>query len=333
MLLTNWTSVDVPNYTKNLLATWSVLSIILSVVGNTTVLIATIGHNAIKFDKVSVVLIENIAMADMGEALLVIVPTTWALLNKGGTVDHFFMENGFGKVLCYVVAHLQFLFPFASAFMLCALNISKLMCLMYPLRSHVRSRLTAYCLAGVAWTLYAIRLIAVKLAHEKVIYGHWEKGFRCGADITDRVSWPDVVFMAFFGGVLSVVLISSMSVTICYVSRVTGINKQAAVVNILLSSMFALSMGPMLVRVMWLAKSVPTDQLPFCYQLWLAGVFVSHIMSFANPFIYYISSASFKSFISCLCRRWVLALRMWITRCYGTDAEIEGLISDEELLN
>ena len=295
---TNSTFIEVPTYTKDLLAAWSIFSIILSLLGNITVLVSSLCYRAIKLDKVSVVLIENIAVADLGDTLLVILPTTWSLLTDEKTVVHFFTHEPLGKVMCYAVAHLQFLFPLASLFMICALNISKLICLVFPLRSHVRSKIPAYCVAGLAWSAYGLRLLAVEMAGEKVVYGYWEKGFRCGVDITKKVSWPDVILMVLFGGIPTIVLTSCIVLMVFYVSRVADVRREAIVVNILVTVVFAVSVGPAVARVVWLGVGVSADLLPTCFNLWVVGVFTNYIMSFANPFIYYFSCKSFQNFIS-----------------------------------
>ncbi|KAL5250966.1 hypothetical protein ACHWQZ_G016633 [Mnemiopsis leidyi] len=324
---TNSTSADVSPWTKNLLASWSIFSIILSLLGNTTVLVSSVCYKAIKLDKVSVVLIENIAVADLGETLFVILPTTWSLLTDQRTVFSFFTHDSLGKVLCYAVAHLQFLFPLASLFMICALNINKLVCLTSPLRSHVRSELPAYFVAFLAWSAYGLRILAVKMANEKVVYGHWEKGFRCGVDITKKVFWPDVVLMVLFGGVPTVVLSFCIVFMICIVSRVVKVKREAMVLNILVSLAFAVSVGPSVVRVVWLGVGVSTDLLPTCFKLWVVGVFTNYIMSFANPIIYYFSCRSFQNFIDRQIRKSLKASRNWCRGFRSIEvAETTGLL-------
>ena len=327
---TNSTYIEVPSYTKNLLAAWSIFSIILSLLGNITVLVSSLRYRAIKLDKVSVVLIENIAVADLGDTLLVIIPTTWSLLTNEKTVVHFFTEEPIGKVLCFAVAHLQFLFPLASLFMICALNISKLICLVSPLRSHVRSKIPAYCVAGLAWSAYGLRLLAVEMAGEKVVYGYWEKGFRCGVDIPKKVSWPDVILMVLFGGIPTIVLSFCVVLMIFYVSRVAEIKREAIVVNILVSVVFVVSVGPAVARVVWLGVKVSDDLLPTCFKLWVVGVFTNYIMSFANPFIYYFSCRSFQDFVNRQGKKSVRALsecgrRGWVYRSENV-TETTGLL-------
>ena len=54
-----------------LMILWSVIIVIISTIGNTVVLLATMKYNAIKLDDISVTLITNIAIADLGVALYI----------------------------------------------------------------------------------------------------------------------------------------------------------------------------------------------------------------------------------------------------------------------
>ena len=73
-------SIEVSSSLRYFLVAWSIFTLTFSLAGNITVLIATMKYKAIKFDQVSVLLIENIAAADLGDTIFVILPTTWAIL-------------------------------------------------------------------------------------------------------------------------------------------------------------------------------------------------------------------------------------------------------------
>ena len=50
--------------------TWGCLAFVVSIVGNTVVLVASVRHKAIKLDRISIVLLENLAVADIGLSLI-----------------------------------------------------------------------------------------------------------------------------------------------------------------------------------------------------------------------------------------------------------------------
>ena len=66
---------------------WTIITLIMCVSGNILVLVASIRYNAIKLDKVSVVLIKNLAIADVIYAVTKMIPTianiTWKRMVLG----------------------------------------------------------------------------------------------------------------------------------------------------------------------------------------------------------------------------------------------------------
>ena len=287
---------------KNGLATWCILTMLLSILGNTVVLIASLKDKAVKFDKVSVILIENIAAADLGDAIFIVLPTTIAILSDQAEVAKFFRENKFGQVVCFAVAHLQYIFPLASSIMICALNVSKVLCLVFPLQSHTRSSTTGCLIALAAWSVYSIRFLATLIIQDYPSYGYYEEGFRCHiADLTKPIILVDTV-MAFLTVIIpGLILISSLSFLLYFVHKVAGLQRQAVIVNILISSIFAISFAPYVVRQIWTVVGVSPNSKPARTWLWLTAIFINYISCFSNPIILYLTSASFNNFVNTKC--------------------------------
>ncbi|KAL5252277.1 hypothetical protein ACHWQZ_G015151 [Mnemiopsis leidyi] len=293
-------TIELSNTIKRALASWSILTILLSILGNTVVLIASLKHNSIKFDKVSVILIENIAAADLGDVVFVVLPTTAAILSDQADVSEFFSANKFGQTVCFSVAHLQFLFPTASIVMVCALSVSKLFCLMFPLQSYSRSPTVRRIIAFVAWTVYLPRFLVTVLDHDKALYGYYEEGFRCYIDNWTR--WLTLVdtVMAFLTVILPwLILVSTVCVLLYYVHKIAGLQRKVVLVNILISFIFAVSVAPYIARQIWMATS--PNSHPVRTWLWLSALFINYISCFSNPIILYLTSASFKSFVDTRC--------------------------------
>ena len=302
--------IELSDTVKHALASWSILTVLLSILGNTVVLIASLKHKAIKFDKVSVILIENIAVADLLDVFLVVLPTTVAILSDQAEVAKFFRENRFGQVVCFIVAHFQYLLPLASSVMICALNVSKLLCLMSPLQSHTRSPRTGRVIAFVAWTTYLIRFLATVIAHDSPAYGYYIEAFRCHID--DRTK--PILLIDTVMGVLTVmipglILVSTLSFLLYYVHKVAGLTRQAVLVNIIITSVFVVSFAPYMAGSVWIMVGVSPNSRPAETWLWLAAYFINYISCFINPLILYLSSASFKSFVNAKCSHAIAIVR------------------------
>ena len=65
---------EADNTPRLLLLFWSIVSSLLSVTGNSTVLIASLKYNALKLDTVSVTFIRCIAVADLCYTVVSILP-------------------------------------------------------------------------------------------------------------------------------------------------------------------------------------------------------------------------------------------------------------------
>ena len=85
---------------------WVQISFILGVSGNVFVLYATIAHKAIKLDKMSIWIIKNLAVADIGNCVLVLLPIL--LIQHGKLYD--VLVFGSQRLLLYTCKLLEFIF-------------------------------------------------------------------------------------------------------------------------------------------------------------------------------------------------------------------------------
>ena len=111
---------------------WGQLSFILGVGGNVFVLYATIFHNAIKLDKMSIWIIKNLAVTDLCNCFFVIVPAISNQYSEGKWV--------FGSGTCYAYAINLYTFLVANGFLINVLSTNKLMRCKYPVRNFNCSR-------------------------------------------------------------------------------------------------------------------------------------------------------------------------------------------------
>ena len=152
-------SIDLYNISSSttervLLATWCLLAMTTSLIGNSIVLLSSLKYKAIRLDKITLVLIENIAIADMGYACYIASTLTSIIANRyyappqsyyHRTVakllsrDLYFPRWMFGDVMCSVFNYMHLYFGMAEMFLICALNISKLSSLLFPLQARARS--------------------------------------------------------------------------------------------------------------------------------------------------------------------------------------------------
>ena len=126
------------------LVTWCFSLALLSILGNSLVLVSSVKYNAIKLDPISVQLIRHIAIADLAYAFCVILQVGIALaLNQWP----------FGHALCEVSTYLQYFLAIADINMMGLLNVAKLMCILRPLVALSRSKRTGCWLVAGSWLM------------------------------------------------------------------------------------------------------------------------------------------------------------------------------------
>ena len=108
---------------------WEPICFLLGIFGNMFVLYATIGHNAIKLDKMSIWIIKNLAVADICNCVLVLMPM---ILIQYGKLLHI---QVFGKTFYDVFGCYLYTFFVANLFLVNVLSLNKLMRCVFPLRN------------------------------------------------------------------------------------------------------------------------------------------------------------------------------------------------------
>ena len=151
---------NLPSYSTPLLVTWSLLTALVSLTGNTIILIGTIKHSAIKLDKISLALIKHLAVADMCSAVLVVLPSTWSLVTRRALFNDSVM-------VCAVSSYIQLLFPIISSIIVSAMAANKLLVLLKPLKSLERSSRTGHVISLLAWVCGLVPAVEHLIVGEK----------------------------------------------------------------------------------------------------------------------------------------------------------------------
>ena len=108
---------------------WGQVSFLLGVLGNIFIIYATTAHNAIKLDKMSIWIIKNLAVADICNCFLVILPI---FLYQYGMINQF---QVFGKTFDEMFAGYKYVFFVANLFLVNTLSLNKLLRCLFPLRN------------------------------------------------------------------------------------------------------------------------------------------------------------------------------------------------------
>ena len=113
---------------------WEQICFILGIFGNSFVLYATTAHNAIRLDRMSIWIIQLLAVADWGNCFFIVLPT---LITQYGKLNNTLV---FGETFYIVMGCYSYAFVFANILLVNLLSLNKLIRCMFPLRSLTTSK-------------------------------------------------------------------------------------------------------------------------------------------------------------------------------------------------
>ena len=317
MLTTNYTSAPPDIYSlrastpeRLLLVVWSVLILIICLPGNALILVASIQHQAIKLDNISVILIRNIAAADVIYAVFValssitsMVADTWVL----------------GQFLCNLTPAAMYVSALASTEMICALNICKLTWLLSPLRSRTRTKRAGHILASALWFwscfVFASTAIGFFLNTGSWQYRYRPSVLRCdftfATSVENHPAGNTVSVLTIIFLLTPILVIMTTTVILaCFLKKVNRMNRNSLLTLLLISSVFCVSWLPVTVYNFIMATAsnleykVYADYLVYLYRF---SVFVIYLNIAANPLIYMATIPSFRKFVKSLLNRYTRA--------------------------
>ena len=275
------------------LATYCFLTAAFAAVGNIVVLTASIRYKAIKLDKISVVLIRNIAIADLAYSVCVMLQVGLSLVWNS-------WPYGDGHdALCHLSAYLQHALAFTDINLICALNIAKLTCIMFPLYARLRSFSKGVIISGAVWVI--ANLYPLQALKRGVYFDY--RSYRCAYVHTDDYwKWLDPVNISLFLLLPTCIVFITTIWLLVYVKRVTGANKQAVITMLPVSIVFCVAYAP-IGSYFVTEESIVAMASPYLYDnflyttLYRYGMLVKFINNSANPIIYFVTIRSFREFV------------------------------------
>ena len=231
---------------------------------------------------------QNIAIADLGYTLVIIMPTIFTTTTMSDTWT-------LGNFTCEAIGVLQFVFAVGNIVMICALNVCKLTSLVYPFRSILHTVKSGYILVSFLWflsLLYPLQIIAFdrEIVYDKVLY-------RCATG--DRIGTVWEILIVVNSGLLMlipllVIMVSSIWLLVI-ISRDSFSNRRkrarGVLVVLTVSAVFFISWFPMLSYNIHHLFSYPSE---IHYKI---AVFFIFINTASNPLLYLLTSRSFKDFL------------------------------------
>ena len=264
--------------------------ILLSLVGNSTVLYSSLRYNTIKLDQISVLLVRNLAAADLIYTVLIVLPIL-VTYSAGGWV--------LGEGWCWAMSQLTFIPGTVNTLTVLAITLYRLKILVSPF-SHI-SLTSGKLLVGLIWLTSLLGTIL------SLSYGSASNfsptAARCNSSFY-RDPAGGLVFLVVATGLLIIlpvftITLGNIAIGIIALKRSTSANRSKGIATVTaLSGLFILSWTPLVIftffRIRKIAVPSFLDLLAFhCIFLNTAG----------NPVLYTMTNRRFGEYVrSCVAR-------------------------------
>ena len=265
---------DMDIVSRIFLTAWSIISVFLSLLGNTFVLVASKHGKAMKLDRVSIVLLENLAVADIGTSLFAILPCLISVLILYPERDY----SAFAKTWeSKVTLFLSLIFMEAGASLVSFINFCKYFSLLFPLKARIWRYRDGYKIVAMVWISLTLTALGTFIASLYLDYTVLATMTAAGALL-----------------LLLVVLVSTFGLLL-KVHKARGLKKQGVFSIILVSAVFFVSYTPLsITQLLDSIDGVDIGDLPLRR---LVTFNLYYISCFSNPLIYYFTLKSFKEYV------------------------------------
>ena len=277
----------VPDLVRYALILWSIISAILSLVGNTIVLVASRKYKALTLDKYSLRLVDNLAAADIGYTAAGIIPTIGAIAAADWV---------YGGSLCIADRFLTNVFYNMTPLIVALLCVSKLSCIMSPLTALSRDTRHVDMAVCLVWSLTIASCLVSTAVYRNDIYFD-NLSFQCWVDYTHREYFGS--FLIGYMVLVAAVIVTSTVWLLVLARRTTGgVRRKGATAIIAVSAFYSIAIVPTallmaLELTSWYASW--TDDAKAISKI--VTTFSFYLTNFCNPIVYYFSIRSFKEFV------------------------------------
>ena len=279
---------------NHLSGAYTTLVIVLDLAGNGFVIFATVARNAIKLDKMSVWIIQNLAVVDIANAIFVFIPAATTYFTDGMWM--------LGPFICKLIFGYKYSFAIGNIYLIIFLSLNKLVRCLFPLRNLVSTRSQRLSVTITILILMLIgptRKLYAAFISRKAIVRFSEVHSTCIAfEAVEGVEKPfqpgvDKFMLLIFVVIPVIVLIAVNAGLVCFAVRSTKrkVNRKNVLIVILVTLSFVATFTPFTALYQKYGNSF--HEAPVGLRI---GLFVGFISSFINPAIYILTNETFRVF-------------------------------------
>ena len=285
---------------------WGQACFVLGVTGNVFVLYATIVHDAIKLDTMSMWIIKNLAVVDVCNCIFVMIPEIMVQYGKG--------RWALGADLCYSYAVTQYTFVIANVVLINFFSFNKLLRCLYPLRNLNPTRLqrmmvpvltSLVCSIPIVWVIIGIveDFTMIPFLHDGddgVLKARTNACSAMPAPLKTQnwvIQFMRILVPTLCNGMFCLTLVITTTALLVFAVRKTKrpINKKNISLVILVTFTFLIAFLPYFTVILLLVL-IPKINDGRSDKLYSGAWFITFLSSWTNPVIYVAVNRSFREF-------------------------------------
>ena len=269
-----------------------------SIVGDSTILIASIKYRAFKLHNVIVVIIQHMAFCDL------MVSITYALPNFVSVIADGWV---FGKFLCYLTTYTTYYFNPNSVLLLCTMTTSKLLLLKYPLQFGTTSAKKAHIFCAACWLvalIVPVTLLSASILHGEEIYFSYKTYYCLSGFSSDIWHWLSPLLAVVFMFIPNCVVIATTIYLLIIAKQVAhrgreNLKWQGIMTALLTATVYCISVLPYTVYVVGKSVFDLDDNSSSFFHTSFRRIAISilYLNTISNFYIYSLSVQGFRDFI------------------------------------
>ena len=266
-----------------------------SLIGDTTILIASIKYKAFKLHRVIIVIIQHIAVCDLIVSATDILPEMVSVISEKWVLGNFF---------CYLLSYARYYSNMTSVLLICAMTTSKLLLLKHPLQFGTTTSKKAHSICVACWLAafsFPVALLLVDKDDVSFSYRAYLCDYGFSSQVWDYLSPFVAVLFLFIPTclvVLTTVCLLIEARKIVFQSR-ESLRWQGIVTTVLTATVFCLSLLPYTAYLAGGSIVSVDDKSKSLFHTTFYRVAISfvHLNTISNFYIYSLTVSSFRAFI------------------------------------
>ena len=267
------------------LAIFCFVMVLVGIFGNGTVLYSSLRYNAIRLDRASLILVQNLAVADIIYTICVILPQL---------VTYMAGKWVLGKVFCFIAAQISFIPGSVNTLTVLLITTYRIWLVTYPFSSI--SEIKVKIIAITTWILASAGTV-ISLSYNSSSTFNPANG-KCMSGVYENLKAMALLKIALILIVMiPLFVITVENIALCVIAvrssiRQTKANYKALVMVCALSGIFIISWVPYVTYTLMKSKNPEISQT-----LDLLAFHCIYINAFANPILYTLTNKRFGNYV------------------------------------